>query len=214
MSSGCIELATCSGHLPSTDYQAAQKLKSFLNEYMPRASTGDIDWAIRQGNLTLKNGETVELDKSTKAAFEKLAAENYSLFNRLDAGTTGERDQRVTTENIDDAVKSSWKLHVTGRRNRAKDTGLIRASQCRKAKLKAFLTSYFKEKGTLQVSVLQGIVSRRFESNHEPDINDPKIVQAAAVLLADLDNANKGGMKLERDEDWVNLEEIEAWDIS
>jgi len=96
------------GSLDPTHYQAAVALKDFMRRNNALFVSADQLWeANNKGTVTLGDN-VVQLNDQEKAMFKKLS---HSLFDRLDGGTNSTHDGLVGIQDIDDAIRQSWKLH-------------------------------------------------------------------------------------------------------
>lgn len=198
------------GKYSATDYQATLELRKFIKDNSSDGfvSKDHIKQGVANGTVNI-GGKDVSLNEKQKAAFAKLAADDYSLYNRLDAGTKGVKtyDGLVGVVDANDAIRDSAKLHGDAKSKDGYWTNA--ATTMPESKAKETLLDLFGDNRSddSQVSLdwLRGWANN---PKGYKDIN-PDHAHAAIVLLAHLDEVNqKGG-----DPNMITKGEIRNWKI-
>lgn len=198
------------GKYSATDYQATLELRKFIKDNSSDGfvSKEHIEQGVEKGVVNI-GGKDVSLNEKQKAAFAKLAADDYSLYNRLDAGTKGVKfyDGKVGVLDAHGAIEDPAKLHGTDKSKKGYWTDASETMS--KSKSKETLLDLFGDQKSddSQVS-LEWL--RGWANNPAAHTNiNPDHAHAAIVLLAHLDEVNqKGG-----DPNMITKGEIRNWKI-
>lgn len=198
------------GKYSATDYQATLELRKFIKDNSSDGfiSKDHIKHGVEKGTVNI-GGKDVSLNEKQKAAFAKLAADDYSLFNRLDAGTKEVRsyDGFVGVVDCNDAIQDSAKLHGSDKSKKGYWTDAAKTMS--EGKAKEILLDLFGDDRTddSQVS-LEWVRGWANNPAAYTDI-DPERAHAAIVLLSHLDEVNqKGG-----DPKMITKGELRNWKV-
>lgn len=213
------DMSKRNGKFVATDYQAALEARNFIKQHEKDLPGGKLTyqniWEGASSGAMGANGKSIELTDKQKAAFEKLAADDFALFNRMDAGSTGKKDNSLTISEIQDSIKDPKKLHGS---QASKDghwtdpTGSTTGPQAKET-----LSNYFKEqfgddwKDVSLKTIAQLANNGRYYDQAKKDwvdVDDPKVIQAAAWLHRNSGEVDKGGMN---SLGLISREEFDNW---
>lgn len=202
------------GSLNPTNYQAALALRDFMkrnnemflnvDHYMEANTKGTVTFGDR----------VVQLNDQEKAMFRKM---QDGFFNRLDAGTNDSHDGWVGVEDINDAIRKSWKLHGTEtspKRYWKDPEESISMTQQQVKEIALQVSDKVNESGKeINRSIIDIMINmHRYDGSlifgnrlTSADIDDPNVIQAMVLIRKDLtkiDTDKSGGISRDEIQNW------------
>jgi hypothetical protein len=183
-----------------TDYQTALTLRKFMHDNnMPFISQAQIDDAANAGFLKLDENKTIALSDKEKAAFLQLKTAGTGLALRLDAGTTNTQDGWIGIQDINDAIKESWKLHGSDESEKGHWKVPFSDSKMTKEEVKQEVLKFMNEGGKTYIDPMN--ISIRLDNQS----NEPRVLEALAILRRHSDEIDTDASY------YLSIDEIKNW---
>jgi hypothetical protein len=207
------EMSKQNGKYSASDYQAALEARKFMKDNEKNLPDGKLNYqniweGASSGNVG-GNGKVLNLTEKQKAAFEKLAADDFALFHRLS------ENNQLSIPSIEKGIKDPKALH--GSRKPENDDYTDPTKGLNGPDSKKALSSYFnqqfgddwKQVSTRNISQIAN--NGRYYDDEKKNwvtVDDPKVVDAAVWLVNNSGEVDKGGAN---SLGWISRSEFDNW---
>jgi len=207
------DMSKHNGKYASTDYQAALEVRKFMKDNEKILPDGKLSYQnIWEGASSGKigaNGKSIDLTEKQKAAFEKFAANDFALFNRLSDGN------QLSIPNIEDGIRNSRKLHGSQASDKGhwKDpVGSTTGADAKKTLADYFGKQFGEDWSEVSTKTIEQIANNgRYYDQDKKNwvkVDDPKVIEAAVWLNRNSGEVDKGGGN---SLGWISRSEFDNW---
>lgn len=207
------DMSKRNGKYAPTDYQASVEGRNFIKQHEKDLPDGKLSyqniWEGASSGTISGNGKVIQLNEKQKAAFEKLAADDFALFNRLST------NNQMSTTDIENGIKDPRKLHGS---NASEDghwsdpVGSTTGPESKKTLGNYFGEQFGEDWDRVSLKTVGQIANNgRYYDDEKKDwvkVDDPEVIAAATWLNRNGGEVDKGGAN---SLGWISRNEFDNW---